>query len=227
MLKGEAVWNMTVMFLHMWNVVTNSKEKVPYQNYLPHKYHEDSFQTDGFVQPFCDTPLDEEILGENVYLNIINRAKEYVYICTPYLIIDNEMMTALCLAAKSGVDVRIMTPGVPDKKLVFLLTQSYYKQLLQAGVRIYEYQPGFLHAKSFVCDDEIAVVGTINLDYRSLYLHFENGVWMYKNHVVQDIKEDFLLTIDYCNEKTIAFCKKRTLLVRIFQGILRLFAPML
>ena len=129
----------------------------------------------GFVQPFTDTPLDGETLGENVYLNIINRAKRYVYICTPYLIIDNEMMTALCLAAKSGVDVRIMTPGVPDKKMVFLLTQSYYAQLIEAGVKIYEYQPGFLHAKSFVCDDEIAVVGTINLDYRSLYLHFEDG----------------------------------------------------
>lgn len=98
------------------------------------------------------------------------------------------MMTALCLAAKSGVDVRLMTPGIPDKKLVFLLTQSYYEQLLEAGVKIYEYQPGFLHAKSFVCDDEIAVVGTINLDYRSLYLHFEDGVWIYRNQVIYDIK---------------------------------------
>ena len=181
MLKGDAVWSMTMMFLHMWNVVNGIQTPIDYAAHSPHAYHPEEFEGSGFVQPFTDTPLDGETLGENVYLNIINRAKRYVYICTPYLIIDNEMMTALCLAAKSGVDVRIMTPGVPDKKMVFLLTQSYYAQLIEAGVKIYEYQPGFLHAKSFVCDDEIAVVGTINLDYRSLYLHFEDGVWIYKN----------------------------------------------
>ena len=227
MLKGEAVWNMTVMFLHMWSVVNNSAEPMEHELHMPHKYHPEAFEDDGFVQPYSDTPLDGEVLGENVYLNIINRAKKYVYICTPYLIIDNEMMTALCLAAKSGVDVRIMTPGVPDKKMVFLLTQSYYEQLLEAGVRIYEYQPGFLHAKSFVCDDEIAVVGTINLDYRSLYLHFENGVWFYKNKVVGDILEDFRETLNYCDPINIEFCRDRNILVRGFQSILRLFAPLL
>ena len=120
MLKGEAVWNMTAMFLHMWKVVTRSRDYAEFDHYLPHTWHKDQFESDGFVQPFCDTPLDGETVGENVYLNIINRAKHYVYICTPYLIIDNEMMTALCLAAKSGIDVRIMTPGIPDKKMVFL-----------------------------------------------------------------------------------------------------------
>ena len=150
-----------------------------------------------------------------------------VYICTPYLIIDNEMMTALCLAAKSGIDVRIMTPAVPDKKMVFLLTQSYYEQLLEAGVRIYEYQPGFLHAKSFVCDDEIGVVGTINLDYRSLYLHFEDGVWFYKNDVVQDILKDFQETLNYCDPISIEFCKNRNIFVRGIQSIMRVFAPLL
>ena len=227
MLKGEAVWNMTAMFLHMWAVVGRSDESIDYEAYFPHKYHEEEFESDGFVQPFCDTPLDEEIVGENVYLNIINKAKRYVYICTPYLIIDNEMMTALCLAAKSGVDVRIMTPGIPDKKLVFLLTQSYYRQLLDAGVKIYEYQPGFLHAKSFVCDDEIGVVGTINLDYRSLYLHFEDGVWIYKNKVVQDIKDDFTQTMEYCNPVELEFCLNRNIGVRMMQNIFRAFAPML
>ena len=137
------------------------------------------------------------------------------------------MMTALCLAAKSGVDVRIMTPGIPDKKLVFLLTQSYYRQLLEAGVKIYEYQPGFLHAKSFVCDDEIGVVGTINLDYRSLYLHFEDGVWIYKNKVVQDIKDDFTQTMEYCNPVELEFCLNRNIGVCIMQNIFRAFAPML
>ena len=190
-LRGEAVWNMTLMFLHMWNVINAIREPIDYEKYFPHAYHPEEFTGNGFIQPFSDTPLDGEVLGENIYLNIINRAKRYVYICTPYLIIDNEMMTALCLAAKGGVDVRIMTPGVPDKKMVFLLTQSYYEQLIEAGVKIYEYQPGFLHAKSFVCDDEIAVVGTINLDYRSLYLHFEDGVWIYRNNVIKDILRIF------------------------------------
>ena len=227
MLKGEAVWNMTVMFLHMWNVINNSSEPIDHEIHMPHRFHQEPFAGNGFVQPYSDTPLDGEIVGENVYLNIINRARKYVYICTPYLIIDNEMMTALGLAAKSGVDVRIMTPGIPDKKMVFLLTQSYYEQLLEAGVRIYEYQPGFLHAKSFVCDDEIAVVGTINLDYRSLYLHFENGVWFYKNKVIQDILDDFNQTLKYCDPVSIDFCKNRNIVVRAFQSILRLFAPLL
>lgn len=227
MLKGDAVWNMTAMFLHMWAVITRSAETIDYQKYFPHTYHPEVFEGDGFVQPFCDTPLDEEIVGENVYMNIINQAKQYVYICTPYLIIDNEMMTALCLAAKSGVDVRIMTPGIPDKKMVFLLTQSYYSQLMEAGVKIYEYQPGFLHAKSFVCDDEVGVVGTINLDYRSLYLHFEDGVWMYRNDVIYDIKADFEETLPYCRPVDLEFCKKRNITVRAMQNILRLLAPML
>ena len=227
MLKGEAVWNMTAMFLHMWNVITNNREDHSLEEYLPHVWHPEAFEGDGYIQPFCDSPLDNETVGENVYLNIINRAKRYVYICTPYLVIDNEMMTALCLAAKSGVDVRLMTPGIPDKKLVFLLTQSYYEQLLEAGVKIYEYQPGFLHAKSFVCDDEIAVVGTINLDYRSLYLHFEDGVWIYRNQVIYDIKKDFTDTLEYCNPVSLEFCRGRNIAVRAMQSILRLFAPML
>ena len=227
MLKGEAVWNMTAMFLHMWNVITNNREGGSLAEYLPHVWHPEPFEGDGFIQPFCDSPLDSETVGENVYLNIINRAKRYVYICTPYLVIDNEMMTALCLAAKSGVDVRLMTPGIPDKKLVFLLTQSYYEQLLEAGVKIYEYLPGFLHAKSFVCDDEISVVGTINLDYRSLYLHFEDGVWICKNKVIYDIKQDFTDTLEYCNPVSLEFCRGRNIAVRAMQSILRLFAPML
>ena len=227
MLKGEAVWNMTVMFLHMWAVIGRSEESIDYEAYFPHRYHEEEFESDGFVQPFCDTPLDEEVVGEDVYLNIINKAKKYVYICTPYLIIDNEMMTALCLAAKSGVDVRIMTPGIPDKKLVFILTQSYYRQLLEAGVKIYEYQPGFLHAKSFVSDDEIGVVGTINLDYRSLYLHFEDGVWIYRNRVIQDIKDDFIQTMEYCRQIKPEFCLNRNIGLRIMQNIFRAFAPLM
>lgn len=227
LLKGEAVWNMTVMFLQMWQVVTRAKGEIEYEKYMPHVYHPQPFAGDGYVQPFCDSPLDNEVVSENVYLNIINRAKKYVYICTPYLIVDNEIMTALTLAAKSGVDVRIMTPGIPDKKIVFLLTQSYYEELLDAGVKIYEYQPGFLHSKTFVCDGEIGVVGTINLDYRSLYLHFEDGVWMYGNSVIPDMRDDFLQTCEYCKPVTPEFCRSRSVITRILQNILRLLAPML
>ena len=225
MLKGEAVWNLTVMFLQMWSVIT--KMPVQFSEYVPHRYHPEPFETDGFVQPYCDTPLDDEIVGEDVYLNMINRAEKYVYICTPYLIIDNEMMTALCLAAKSGVDVRIMTPGIPDKKIVFLLTQSYYEQLIEAGVRIYEYQPGFLHAKSFVCDDELAVIGSINMDYRSLYLHFENAVWLYRCRAVEDMRRDYLESQKMCRQVTLDLCKSRNMVVRAVQSVLRLFAPRL
>ena len=160
-------------------------------------------------------------------MNVINQAKKYVYISTPYLIIDNEMMTALCLASKKGVDVRIITPGIPDKKMVFLLTQSYYEQLISAGVRIYEYTPGFIHAKNFVCDDEFAVVGTINLDYRSLYLHFECGVWMYQCQAVSQVKEDMLRTFEICEEIPLDWCLKQNVVRRAGQSILRLFAPML
>lgn len=224
-LEGEGVWSLTTMFLKMWEVITRMPSK--YTPYMPHVHHPGPFEGDGYVQPYCDTPLDNEVLGENVYLNMINRAEKYIYICTPYLIVDNEMMTALCLASKSGVDVRIMTPGIPDKKMVFLLTQSYYEQLVEAGVKVYEYIPGFLHAKSFVCDDKAAIVGTINLDYRSLYLHFENGVWMCYNQAVLDIKEDFLETMGQCRKITLGFCRNRNIVVRGIQSVLRLFAPML
>ena len=142
-------------------------------------------------------------------------------------IIDNEMMTALCLASKKGVDVRVITPGIPDKKMVFLLTQSYYEQLISAGVRIYEYTPGFIHAKNFVCDDEFAAVGTINLDYRSLYLHFECGVWLYRCQAVGQVKEDMLRTFEISEEITLDWCLKQNVVRRAGQSILRLFAPML
>ena len=227
MLKGGAVWSMTVMFLKMWSVINREDEPIPYQDYRPDKADHEPVSSSGFVQPFSDSPLDNETVSEYVYLNIIHHAKKYVYICTPYLIIDNEMITALSLAAKSGVDVRIMTPGTPDKKLVFLLTQSYYEQLLMAGVRIYVYQPGFLHSKSIVCDDELAVVGTINLDYRSMYLHFEDGVWMYRNNVVHEIRQDFMDTLDVCEKVSLEFCRDRKWPVKAMQGLLRLVAPML
>lgn len=225
MLKGEAAASFTVMFLQMWSVL--AREKVDFGKYGAHEWHEGDFEDDGFVQPYGDTPLDHETVGEYVYMNIINRAKEYVYIFTPYLITDNEVTSALCLAAKSGIDVRIVTPGIPDKKMVFLLTQSYYDTLIKAGVRIFEYKPGFLHAKSFVSDDKIAAVGTINLDYRSLYLHFECGVWMYESQAVMQIKEDAMKIFEECREVTLEDCRNKSTWTRLWQSVLRLFAPLL
>lgn len=210
----------------MWNYINHSSEDYKRYRYQP-KNPEDVVKTDGFVQPYGDSPLDHEYVGENVYLNIISRAKKYVYIFTPYLITDNEMLTCLSNAAKSGVDVRIVTPGIPDKKLVYLLTQSYYEPLLKNGVKIYQYTPGFIHAKSFVCDDEIATVGSINLDFRSLYLHFECGVWMYQSKAVMQVKEDAFDTFAKSEEVPLEFCLNRNIVVRFLQSILRLFAPLL
>lgn len=224
MLKGEAVWNLTMMFLHMWNSFRYTDED--YSKYKPHIHMEDLIVNDGYIQPYGDLPLDEEIVGENVYLNIINNAKRYVYIFTPYLIIDNEMMTALCLASKRGIDVKIVTPGIPDKKTIFKLTRSYYHQLIENGVEIYEYTPGFIHAKVVVCDDEIATVGTINFDYRSLYLHFECGVFMYKTKCVQDIKRDAIETISKSKKIESNFFKDSKF-DTLFKAVLRLFAPLM
>jgi cardiolipin synthase len=224
-LEGEAVWGLTTMFLEMWNYIKNTSED--YECFLPAVHQTAPFESDGFVQPYGDSPLDHENVGENVYLNIIGRAKKYVYIFTPYLIIDNEMLISLCNAAKSGIDVRIVTPGIPDKKAVYLLTQSYYAPLLSSGVRIYQYTPGFIHAKSFVCDDEIATVGSINLDFRSLYLHFECGVFMYRTGAVMQLKEDCLRTFEESEEITLEFCRKRNIFVRMIQSVARLFAPLL
>ena len=224
MLKGEAVWNFTVMFLQMWNAFRKTDEV--YDAFRPECHHPQAFASDGFVQPYGDSPLDEEIAAENVYLNILNQARDYVYIFTPYLIIDHEMDTALCLAAKRGVDVRIVTPGIPDKKVIFQLTRSYYPSLLKAGVRIYEYAPGFLHAKSYVCDDETAVVGTINMDFRSLYLHFECGTLFYRNSIVADVKEDCLHTIERCREMQFKDTRQG-FFGSLFCAVLRVLAPLL
>ena len=154
------------------------------------------------------------------------RSRRYVYIFTPYLIIDNEMQTALCLAAKRGVDVRIVMPGIPDKKVIFQLSRSTYPPLLRGGVRIYEYTPGFLHAKSYVCDDEIAVVGTINMDYRSLYLHFECGTYFYKSSLVEQVKEDVLKTIGKSREIRLEDTGQG-FTGGLLRAVLRLFAPLL
>ncbi len=224
MIKGEAVWSMTVMFLSMWDYLKGIKEDF-------NKYKFEHFPTDntkdGYIQPFADNPLDDEPVGEIVYLNMINKAKKYIYITTPYLIIGNEMITSLTSAAKGGVDVRIITPHKPDKWYVYEVNQSYYRILVENGVKIYEYLPGFIHSKTFVADDEYGIVGTINMDYRSLYLHFECGVWMYKNSSILDMKEDFLNTLKVCKPITIEEINNVKWYKTLERHILRVFAPLM
>ena len=224
-LEGEGVWNLTLMFLEMWNGLRPTDES--FEPFYPHIHHESDFIRDGFVQPFCDSPLDDETWAENVYMEILAQATEYVYIFTPYLVIDNELQTALCTAVKRGVDVRLVTPGIPDKKLVYRLTRTFYEDLLEAGVRIYEYTPGFLHAKSYVCDDKLAVVGTINMDYRSLYLHFECGTLFYRSNLVHQLKEDALSVFELSHEVHRDEYRRRGFLKSIGDAILRVLAPLL
>lgn len=227
MLKGDAVWNFTIMFLEIWN--SYNPEDDDFTVFKPNAERHGGFHSDGFVQPFCDSPLDGETVSVNVYLDILAQAKDYVYIFTPYLAISDELNIALCAAAKRGVDVRMVLPGIPDKKVAYRLSRSYYGPLLEAGVRIYEYTPGFIHAKSYVSDDKIAVVGTINMDYRSLYLHFECGVVMYENSAVQELKKDALKTFEISHEVKIGERKQgkyRRVTGKLIDSFLRVFAPL-
>lgn len=222
--KGDAVWNFTAIFLSTWSYLDGTSE-----NFSPfHKEitlsNEDN--PSGYVQPYNDTPLDYEGVGETVYLNLISKATEYIYITAPYLIIDNEMVTTLCNAAKSGVDVRIITPHIPDKKIVYMVTCSFYPLLMESGIKIYEFTPGFIHAKNIIVDDIYGIVSSINLDYRSLYLHYECGVWMYKSDCIKDIKKDFLKTIE--TSKLIYYDKSKFKngFTRFVNSILRILAPL-
>lgn len=221
-LEGEAVRNLTSIFLELWYAQTGQRE--PADDYLDVCH---SVAAEGVVLPFADNPLEEERVAENVYMNLINRADHSLFIITPYLIITDEMSHALGLAAKRGVDVRIITPGIPDKKTVFAVTRSYYPGLLRQGVRVFEYTPGFCHAKQCLCDGKIAVIGTSNLDYRSLYHHFENNVLLYDTEAVNAIGEDFDNLFPQCREVTSRYCSTRSLIMRIWQYILRLFAPLM
>ena len=218
---------MAVMFLTLWDDVRETLTE-DYDQFRPvWAPGEKPEGTQGFVQPYTDNPLDGEAVGQSVYLNLINKARKYVYITTPYLIVDNSMNNALCIAAKSGVDVRIMTPHIPDKRAVFELTRSHYEPLLEAGVKIYEYTPGFVHAKNFAVDDEYGTVGSINLDYRSLFLHFENGVWLCSDPSVLDIKADFLETLEQCQPVTLEQCRALPWWRTLFRSVLRMFAPLM
>ena len=224
-LRGAGVWGLTLMFLQLWNAIKPTDSS--FDAFRPTAAH----HSEGFVQPYCDSPLDGEYLGENVYLNLINNACRYVYIMTPYLILDEELNTALQLAAKRGVDVRILTPGIPDKKIVWHLTRAHYPPLLEAGVRFFEYTPGFLHSKNIVADDALAVVGTINMDYRSLCLHFENACLFFGGQVVEAVRDDCTETMQVCKEIHMRHIRKHRKTAGLFHSmyyaILRLLAPLL
>ena len=221
-MEGDAVRSLTVMFLEMWNAI--KKTDTDYTAYFPEITY--TAKQTGYVQPYADNPLDDEHTGENVYMNVLNSAREYAYFITPYLLISDEMENALCTAAKRGVDVRILMPGIPDKPMVFYMAKSYYPPLLRAGVKIYEYTPGFVHAKSYVCDDRIATVGTINMDFRSLYLHFECGTLLYECKAVMDVKKDMEECFPKCHEVTMGDCRQGVI-GDLLTSVLRVLAPLM
>lgn len=221
MIQGQAVQGFTLLFLQMWNYSERERSFAPYLN-LPKPV-----SGDGIIIPFGCGPSDPEQVGKMVYLNLLNQAKHHVYIMTPYLILDGELVTALRFAAQRGADVRLILPHVPDKKYAFLLARSHYRELLSAGVKIYEYTPGFVHAKVFLCDDRQAVVGTINLDYRSLYLHYECAAYLYKVPALANIRQDFNRTLEKSQEITLENSKKPCLFTRITTAVLKLLAPLM
>ncbi|MCQ2545431.1 MAG: cardiolipin synthase [Clostridia bacterium] len=226
MIKGRAVDSFTMMFLQMWNVDTDINEDC--STYL---YQEtaldDSVTYGGYIVPFGDSPLDNEEVGKKVYLDILNRANEYVHIMTPYLILDEELLNSLIFAAQRGIDVKLILPHVPDKKYAYFLARTHYAELISQGVKIYEYTPGFVHAKNFVSDDEKAVVGTINLDFRSLYLHFECAAYIWNNPIIADIEDDFQQTLKKCQRITMKDCKNYSAIGKICGSALRLVAPLM
>lgn len=223
-IEGEAVRNLTILFLEFWNMqVKEPMDGGPFLHVdIPPHLGE------GIVIPYGDgpEPLYHETVGKNVYLNMIHAAREYLYLTTPYLICDHELMGALKLAAEKGVDVRLITPHIPDKKFIFLMTRSGYRELIRSGVRIYEYTPGFVHAKSMVCDDKFAVCGTINLDYRSLVHHFECAAWMYRVDCIADMKEDFKDMLSVSERITEEEAKLKPWL-SLLAGVMKIFAPLL
>ena len=222
-LEGQAVESLTAAYLEMWCAM--SRQQDPEGSYLSVRHSMPVSR--GFVQPYFDDPLGRERLGENVYRNLAARARKRLYIATPYLIITDEMRSALCLAAKRGVDVRIVTPGIPDKRTVYGVTRSYYGGLAAEGVRIYEWSPGFLHAKQCLCDADLATIGTSNLDYRSLYHHFENNVLLYDCDAVEEIARDFEDLFVQSREVTERYRTGPGAFLRIWQCVLRLFAPLM
>jgi cardiolipin synthase len=222
MLKGPAARSFALMFLQMWNIGNDNPD---YDEWLSIPAVEEDAK--GYVMPYCDSPLDSFKAGEAVYMDILNRATDYVHIMSPYLILDGELETALCYAAQRGVDVKLILPGIPDKKIAYSLAKTHYKVLNEAGVKIYEYTPGFIHAKMFVSDDIKAVVGTINLDYRSLYHHFECATYLYRTDCIADIEKDFQDTLEKCREVSDDSIRKEKMSYKIMGGVAKMISPLM
>ncbi len=221
MLKGPAVQSFTLMFLQMWNM----REETP--SWDEARIEAPACKAEGYVMPYCDTPVDSFKVGRDVYVDILYKARRYVHIMTPYLILDSELETALRFAAERGVDVKLILPGVPDKKGAYALAKTHYRSLVSAGVQVYEYSPGFLHSKVFVSDDSTAVVGTINLDYRSLYHHFECATYMYRTSCIPDIERDFEETLPKCRMVTPETIRDEKVTVKIRGAILKMISSLM
>ena len=222
-LEGDGVWGLTEIFLEMWEL-SKDKEFLDYDRYRPTI----SVDAPGYVQPVADGPAnnpDNPI--EEMYTHLITKARDYIYFTTPYLVLDNRMVDDLCRAARSGVDVRIITPRHYDKWYVYMVNISNYGRLMENGIRIYEYVPGFIHAKNIISDDECGVCGTINMDYRSFYLHYECGVLMTEVPAVMEMKEDFLNTMRVSERVSLDEWRRRPLWQKCIQSILRIFSPLL
>ena len=226
-ITGTAVRSLTATFLENWNAVKEGdRDDTHFDHYLPFPEYT-AQEKEAFVQPYADSPLDEEHVGEDVYINMLGKAVRYCWFITPYLIITDEMAHAFILAAKRGVDVRIITPGIPDKKIVYRVTRSNYWQLTRYGVRIYEWSPGFCHCKMCITDDIAATCGTINLDYRSLYHHFENGCLYINCQAVQDTRNDFEKILSESREVTQQYISSRPSRFYLGRAILKLVEPLL
>ncbi len=220
-ITGPAVWNLTLMFLSVWKGISKSEED--FELFRPQL----AMPSDGLVLPFADSPFDDTAIARNVYIQAVNNAQRYVWIVTPYLIPDSEMTTALMIAAGSGVDVRIVTPRYPDKKTVHEVSRSVYRKLVQSGVKVYEFLPGFIHSKTLVSDDRIALVGTANLDYRSFYLHFELSVLFMGGSIIEEVKRDTLYAIDRGEEQAEEKLARVSLVRRLIRTFFGFFAPAL
>ncbi len=225
-LEGEAVWELTKMFLVDYGINTSKSLSSAYPHDLYPTQHIDEH---GCIILFGDGPhpIYQHRIGKSIIQNMLAGAVDYVWLVTPYLIIDNDLCQDIENTALKGVDVRIIVPHIPDKKIVFEITQSYYHRLLKAGVRIFEYEPGFVHAKTYISDDKYAMIGTINLDYRSLVHHFENGIWMYRCSSIYDMKRDISFTFEKSIEITSHNIKKVSIFRKFVRSVVKIFAPML
>jgi len=224
-LTGEGVHSFTHMFLTFWNAFALKKGEAGTPMPALQESAEAPRETEGYVLSYYDSPLAHEATSNQLFIDLLSQSTDYAWFFTPYLMLGDDLMAAMLTAARRGVDVRIIMPGIPDKKLIFRMSRSFYQVLLTGGVKIYEYTPGFVHAKSFVSDDKVATIGTVNLDYRSLFLHFENNSLFYRTGIVEKIKEDFLATQALCREMK-PYDKKRYSRRWVVDGILRIFAPL-